>query len=277
MSNIKANIKIWAWLIPLALALCLGLSHTAYATQLPNTQTGTHADAPQNTSPEIPEEVVDGNLSVVESAVTGDKEFLTLKSKNGNTFFLVIDRAGDGENVYFLNMVDEADLMALIQDSDIQPSHPVDCICEEHCEAGKVNESCPLCAQNMTECAGATVAAPSPQPSNPPATDVVNGDNTDNAGSQNQNSEQGSEGIAPVSVWMLACSALFLVGVAGVATVVVRRQKKEKQMAEEQDIPEYHIQDEPSDKEYATSKTIDDIDVDVGVHNDEADDDGLFY
>ena len=36
-------------------------------------------------------------------------------TKNGNYFYLVIDRAGKTDNVYLLNMVDEADLIALIE------------------------------------------------------------------------------------------------------------------------------------------------------------------
>ncbi len=49
-----------------------------------------------------------------------NKQFVTLVSKNGNYFYLVIDRAGDKENVYFLNLVDEADLLALIQEETPQ-------------------------------------------------------------------------------------------------------------------------------------------------------------
>lgn len=65
----------------------------------------------------------DGNLTLVDD-VKGeqaeDKQFVTLVSKNGNYFYLVIDRAGDEENVYFLNLVDEADLLALIEEETPQ-------------------------------------------------------------------------------------------------------------------------------------------------------------
>ena len=48
----------------------------------------------------------------VEDNITDDssKEFFTVKTKGGNTFFLVIDRARNSENVYMLSMIDEYDL-----------------------------------------------------------------------------------------------------------------------------------------------------------------------
>ena len=61
----------------------------------------------------------EGNLTIVddlEGEQTEDKQFITVKTKAGNTFYLIIDRAGKENNVYFLNLVDEADLRALMEE-----------------------------------------------------------------------------------------------------------------------------------------------------------------
>lgn len=64
----------------------------------------------------------DGNLSLVDDLgpVTGvGQQFLTMVSKNGNYFYMVIDRNDKGEeNVHLLNLVDERDLMDLMAKDD---------------------------------------------------------------------------------------------------------------------------------------------------------------
>lgn len=78
------------------------------------------------------------------------KQFLTVTSKSGNTFYIVIDRDGDKENVYLLNLVDEADLMALINDGEVEVAT---CSCKDKCKDGKVNTDCELCKVNLAQCA----------------------------------------------------------------------------------------------------------------------------
>ena len=64
----------------------------------------------------------DGNLTLVDDLgpATGvGQQFLTMVSKNGNYFYMVIDRNDKGEeNVHLLNLVDERDLMDLMAKDD---------------------------------------------------------------------------------------------------------------------------------------------------------------
>ena len=60
----------------------------------------------------------DGNMSLVDNVkgdAAKDKEFIIVKSKGGNYFYIVIDHAAQGENtVHFLNQVDEKDYFPLL-------------------------------------------------------------------------------------------------------------------------------------------------------------------
>ena len=99
----------------------------------------------------------DGNMTLVddiEGDSTEDKQFITVVSKYGNYFYIIIDRAGDGKNtVHFLNQVDEADLLALMEEGQAEVI-PIVCSCTEKCQAGAVNTACKLCMTNLSECVG---------------------------------------------------------------------------------------------------------------------------
>lgn len=65
----------------------------------------------------------DGNLTLVDDYGTleaGGKQFITVVTKAGNYFYIIIDRDDQGdETVHFLNMVDEADLLSLMDEDEV--------------------------------------------------------------------------------------------------------------------------------------------------------------
>ena len=112
-------------------ALCAGMAAPAFAFE------GEAAPVEQPVLPEVVEEDVvtvtdetsgaltpEGNLTLVDDYYTNysdgsGQQFITLVSKSGNTFYLLIDRNAKGQQtVHFMNLVDEADLLALMEEED---------------------------------------------------------------------------------------------------------------------------------------------------------------
>ena len=158
-----------------ALMLMGGFSVTAFA-QTPEqpaadatNDSGVIYEEPEETAPLTPE----GNATLVDD-FGGNKQLITVTTKSGNYFYILIDRAAVGEQtVHFLNQVDEADLMALTENGDTTKKPEV-CNCTEKCEAGKVNTSCPVCATSMTGCTG---KEPTPTPTEQPEEPKEKGSN----------------------------------------------------------------------------------------------------
>ena len=103
-----------------------------------------------------------------------NKQFITVQARGGATFYLVIDydkpvdEEGEQYETYFLNMVDEADLLAAAEAAGAEAAV---CSCAEKCAAGAVNIDCPVCSVNMGKCVGAEpepvadpVEEPEPEP-----------------------------------------------------------------------------------------------------------------
>ncbi len=86
-----------------------------------NSRRATHEDATNDSNvvveePETPPLTPKGNATLVDD-FGGNKQLITVTTKGGNYFYILIDRAAEGEQtVHFLNQVDEADLMALTED-----------------------------------------------------------------------------------------------------------------------------------------------------------------
>ena len=111
-------------------ALCAGMAAPAFAFECDTTP------VEQPVLPEVVEDVVtvtdeasgaltpEGNLTLVDDYHTdysdgSGQQFITLVSKSGATFYLVIDRNVKGQQtVHFMNLVDESDLLALMEDED---------------------------------------------------------------------------------------------------------------------------------------------------------------
>ena len=112
-------------------ALCAGMAAPAFAFE------GEAAPVEQPVLPEVVEEDVvtvtdetsgaltpEGNLTLVDDYHTdysdgSGQQFITLVSKSGATFYLVIDRNAKGQQtVHFMNLVDEADLLSLMEEEE---------------------------------------------------------------------------------------------------------------------------------------------------------------
>ena len=99
-----------------------------------------------------------------------NKQFITVQTAGGNTFYIVIDydkpvdEEGEQYETYFFSVVDEADLLAAAEAAGVElPA----CICTDKCAAGAIDTACPVCAVNMSKCAGVEpepVAERSPDP-----------------------------------------------------------------------------------------------------------------
>ena len=147
------------------LVLMGSVSVTAFA-QTPTEETddsGVQFE-PQPLTPEGNMELIDD----IEGEAAEDKQFIVVKSRGGNYFYIIIDKAAKGENtVHFLNQVDEADLLSIIEEEQTEEA-PAVCSCADQCEAGNINTACPVCSVNKNSCTGKEAEPEQPkQPEKP--------------------------------------------------------------------------------------------------------------
>ena len=154
-----------------ALILMGGFSVPAYAQGTaaePPTEDATNDSNVVVEEPETPPLTPKGNATLVDD-FGGNKQLITVTTKGDNYFYILIDRAAEGEQtVHFLNQVDEADLLALMEDGSTEAAPPAVCSCTDKCEAGKVNVSCPVCKDNMTACSGKEAEPETEKPTEQP-------------------------------------------------------------------------------------------------------------
>ena len=114
-------------------ALCAGMAAPAFAyggepveevEQPVLTSTTDEEDVVTVTDEETGALTPEGNLTLVDDYHTdysdgSGQQFITLVSKSGATFYLVIDRNAKGQQtVHFMNLVDEADLLSLMEEEE---------------------------------------------------------------------------------------------------------------------------------------------------------------
>ena len=114
----------------LSVALCAGMAAPAFAyggepveeVEQPVLTDSSKEDAVTVTDETSGALTPEGNLTLVDDYYTNysdgsGQQFITLVSKSGATFYLVIDRNAKGQQtVHFMNLVDEADLLALMEE-----------------------------------------------------------------------------------------------------------------------------------------------------------------
>ena len=220
----------------LCMVLVCSFSVTAFAYA---DDTGQNLPVTEATQPEdMPDTKPEGNITKLPegepiddegNAYTRDllydkatnKQFITVQTKSGNTFYIVIDYdapINDEEEqyqTYFLNMVDEADLLALMDEAAVEAL--TTCVCKDKCAVGDINVECPVCKTNMSECTGVV-----PEPETP-----VEGDESEQP--------NGTEEPEKSSNMGMIIGVIVVVGIGGAAYYYFKFIRGKKQKDEDLD------------------------------------------
>ena len=155
-----------------------------------------------------------------------NKQFITVQTAGGSTFYIVIDydkpvdEEGEQYETYFLNVVDEADLLAAAEAAGVEQAA---CSCSEKCVAGAVNTDCAVCSVNMNKCVG---VEPEPTETEEPAPEEAEPETGGNAG------------------MLLAVLAVALVGGGAAFYFKVLRPKQQQAAEPEEDYGEEDYEDD---------------------------------
>ena len=134
MVKIKGMNKMLAVLL-LSASMIVATGTTAFAYVDENAE-ATQTEAAETEKAETEETVIEENTTEEEApfSVPGNgqvqdditnsknKEFLTITTKNNNTFYLVIDRSATTDNVYMLSQIDENDLKEFLEEDQTTSS-----------------------------------------------------------------------------------------------------------------------------------------------------------
>ncbi|MCG5033270.1 DUF4366 domain-containing protein [Blautia massiliensis] len=208
---------------------------------------------PEPTTSSVPEGAFtpEGTGTMLDSATgeDGDKQFYTITTEAGNVFYLIIDSKRDDNNVYFLNGVTEADLMALAEKGDgsvsVIPAADV-CTCTEKCEAGKVNTGCPVCKNDLNGCIGKEKPAEPEEPAEP---------------------EQPKKDTGSVGTIIFIIVALLAVGGVGYYVKIVR-PKQQAEDEDEFDEDDGYGEGFDPDEAYGESEYLSEDDFEDSTHED---------
>ena len=155
-----------------------------------------------------------------------NKQFITVQTSGGNTFYIVIDydkpvdEEGEQYETYFLNVVDEADLLAAAEAAGVEQAV---CSCSEKCAAGAVNTDCAVCSVNISKCVG---IEPEPTETEEPAPEEAEPETGGNTG------------------MLLAVLAVALVGGGAAFYFKVLRPKQQQAGEPEDDYGEEDYEDD---------------------------------
>ena len=182
-------------------------------------------EVPESVAPDEKPFTLGGQASVIDLVYEGDgKMFYTFKTPAGNVFYLVIDRERGGDNVYFLNVVTEDDLLALAEGAP------------------------------KTDGASTSAIPDDDPPKGDPADDgSANGDTTENPDDFASDDDKSDEksGMNTGMIIFLALGAAAAVGVGYYVKVVRPKQQKDTDddddMLSEDDGTEMLFEDEPGD------------------------------